>query len=73
MQLADQSTSTQFMSIHDSMGPDMKTVLFDNQNVLDSKIGKLTPMVSTLIIQSNNQGNPLNHKLFQRKGRLKKK
>ena len=47
-QLAGQSTSTSFMSIQDSVCNNKKTALFDGQNILDSKIDKLTAMMSKL-------------------------
>ena len=40
-QLLSQLTSTPFMNIKDISGCNKKTVLFNNHNVLDTKINKL--------------------------------
>ena len=57
------------MSIQDSTGCNKKKVLFDNQNVCDSKTDKLTAMMSKLTILSSNQDRHLQPKIYQGKGR----
>ena len=63
-QLAVQSTSIAFMIIKDITGCSKKTVLFDNQSYLDSKIDRLTAMMSKLTKQSSKQGKPFKHKIY---------
>ena len=46
-----------------------KTVLFDSQNVLDSKIDNPTVTISKLTMQSKNQGKPFKFKISQGKRR----
>ena len=63
-QLEGQSTSTPFMSIQVSTSCNRRPLLFDNQNVLDSKIDKITAMMSKLTTQSNNQGKPFKPNIY---------
>ena len=46
------------MSIQDIAGNNKKTLLFNNQNVLDSKIDMLTAMMIKLTTESDNQSRP---------------
>ena len=57
-QPAGQSTSAPFMSIQDTADCNKTTVLFDNQNVFDTKIDKLTALMGKLTILGENQGRP---------------
>ena len=54
-QQAGQSIYTPFMNIKDSTDSNIKPVLlFNNQNVFNSKVDKLIAMMSRLTTQSNN-------------------
>ena len=58
------------MSIQDSTSCNKKRVLFDNENVLDSKIDELTTDVSKFITQSKNKANHSNLKSVKEEGEV---
>ena len=66
-QLAGQTPSTPFISIHDNAGCNKRTVYINKKNVLDSKIEKLTAMMGKSTTQSDNQGRLFKSKIHQGK------
>ena len=62
-QLAGQSSLTPFMSMKD--GYNSKKVTFDMQDSLDTKIDKLTSMMSKLTAQDNDQNKQFKPEIYQ--------
>ena len=60
-QLAVYSTSIPFMNINNSTGCNQKVVSFDNHNVLDTKIDKLTAMIAKLTTKKAKPTQPKTH------------
>ena len=72
-QLAGKSTSTPFMSFKDSTGCNQKAVSFDNHNILNTKLYKLTAMMTKLTTEINNKNQAQDPSRKMERSKQKKK